>query len=101
MDLKTFDFTKITGFNTNKELLAEAKERKFYCGRTPYNKLFSTLFFIGGRVQFKPDVDKEFINRAWPYCCAFMGSFAPSHEEKEAICAMIMSELLLPELDKS
>jgi hypothetical protein len=106
MDLTKFKFPEVTGadmmfptFDTNKELLTEAKERKFYNGNTPYNRLFSKLFFIGGKVQFKPDIDKEFIKTSWVYCCSFMGSWSPKHEEKEAICAMIMSEILLPELE--
>lgn len=28
-----------------------------------------------------------------------MGSFEPKHEEKEAICALLMSELLEPKLE--
>ena len=105
MDLTKFNFQKVTvadmafpTFDTNKELLAEAKERKFYNGHTPYNRLFSTLFFSGGKVQFKPDVDKDFVKAAWSYCRSFMGSWSLKHEEKEAICALIMSEILLPEL---
>lgn len=106
MDLKDFKFLKVTGadlafptFETNKELLQEAKDRGFYNGRTPYNNLFSKLFFDGGSVQFKPDVDPEYIKRVWGYCRSFMGSWAPKHEEKEAICAMLMSEILLPKLE--
>ena len=102
MDLKTFKFPKVTGvdmafatFNTDPKLLAEAKERGFYDGNTEYNDLFSTLFFSGGQVVFKEDVDKEFKSKAWPYVRSFMGSYSPSHEDKEAICAMLMSELLV------
>ena len=105
MNLKQFDFPKVTGldmafstFNTDKELLKEAEKRGFYNGHTPYNDLFSKLFFSGGTVKFKEKIDNEFKNKAWAYCRSFMGSFAPKHEEKEAICAMIMSELLEPEL---
>jgi len=38
---------------TNKELLAEAKSRGFYSGNTPYNDLFSKLFFNGGTIRYK------------------------------------------------
>lgn len=103
MNLKTFNFQKVTGLDmmfptikTDKELLAEAKEKGFYNGNTPYNKLFSNLFFLGGKVKFKKNLDEDFKNRAWPYCRAFMGSYEPKHEEKEAICALLMSELLEP-----
>jgi hypothetical protein len=93
MNLTKFEFPK-DAMNTNKELLAEAKERGFYNGRTKYNKLFSTLFFSGGSVDFKKDIDEDFRKNAWQYCRKFMGSWSPKHEEKEAICAMIMSEII-------
>lgn len=107
MDLKTFKFPEVTGldmafstFRAIPELLAEAKEKGFYCKSTEYNKLFSSLFFSGGKVKFKKSIDDDFKNKAWNYCRAFMGSWEPKHEEKEAICALIMSEILEPELAK-
>lgn len=100
MDLKTYEFPKVTGldiafstFKTDPELLAEAKARGFYNGRTPYNRLFSTLFFNGGKLNYKADLSAEFKNAAVPYLRAFMGSFEPAHEDKEAICALLLSEL--------
>jgi hypothetical protein len=102
MDLKTFEFPEVNGadavfptFRTIPELLEEAKERGFYNGNTEYNRLFSQLFFEGGKIEFKKDVDEEFKAKAWPYLRSFMGSFEPKHEEKDAICAMLMSELLV------
>ena len=107
MDLKNFNFPEISGLDmafstlrTDKKLLAEAKERGFYNGNTPYNDLFSKLFFTGGKVIFKKKVDKDFRKKAWVYCRSLMGSYEPKHEEKEAICAMLMSELIEPKLDK-
>ena len=101
MDLTKFNFPNVSGadiafstFRTDKELLSEAKKRGFYDGRTPYNDLFSELFFSGGAVTFKKKLDEEFKNSAWKYCRCFMSSFEPKHEEKEAICAMLMSELI-------
>jgi hypothetical protein len=100
LNLKEFNFEKITNLgafaqpSTNKELLQEAKDRGFYNGYTKYNKLFSKLFFTGGKVEFKKDIDEHFREIAWMYCRSFMQSFSPKHEEKEAICAMIMSEIL-------
>lgn len=106
LDLKKFKFPNVTGadiafptFGTIKELLAEAKERGFYNGNTPYNELFSNLFSEGGKVKFKNGLDEEFKKVAWSYCRSFMGSWSPKHEEKEAICAMLMSELLEPKLE--
>ena len=108
MDLKTFKFPEVNGidmafstFKTILELLKEAKERGFYNGHSPYNRLFSQAFFNGGRVIFKKDIDAEFKQKAWSYCRALMGSFEPKHEDKEAVCAMLMSELIEPELEKT
>ena len=103
MDLTKFEFPEVTRvdmafptFGTDKALLEEAKKRGFYGGHTRYNDLFNKLFFGGGTFSFKKDIDPDFKNRAWLYCRAFMGSFEPKHEEKEAIAAMLMSELIEP-----
>lgn len=108
MDLTKFKYPEIDGLamafsalKTDKTLLTEARVRGFYDGHTPYNKLFSKLMFNGGKIKFKGGIDEEFKNKAWKYCRAFMASWEPKHEDKEAICAMLMSELLEPELDKA
>lgn len=105
MNLLEFNYPKPTEvdmafstYSTIPELLKEAKKRKFYNGHTPYNKLFSDLFFSGGRIAFKKDIDEENAKEIWLYCRSFMSSFEPKHEEKEAICAMLMSEILEPAL---
>lgn len=105
MDITKFEFPEITAadmmFPTMKAdatLLQEAKERGFYHGGTPYNKLFSDLFYKGGKVSFKPGLDPLFRAKAWPYVSSFMASWEPKHEEKEAICALLLSELVEPEL---
>jgi len=86
--------------NTHPELLAEAKLRGFYNGHTKYNDLFSKLFYSGGKVKFKANIDETFKTAAWLYMRSFIGSWSPKHEEKEAICALILSELCEPELAK-
>ena len=105
MNLLEFNYPKPNGidmvfstYNTIPELLKEAKNRGFYNGYTDYNKLFSNLFFSGGTVIFKTDVDEIKRKEIWLYVRAFMGSWEPKHEEKEAICAMLMSEILEPKL---
>lgn len=107
IDLKTYKFPEVSKadlafstFNTIPELLIEAEERGFNRSSNPYCILFSTLFFKGGRVKFKTGIDDDFKQRAWLYVRAFMGSWNPKHEHKEAISAMILSELVEPELDK-
>ena len=95
MNLHTYDFAEPDfALPTDKKLLAEAKERGFYDSNTPYNDLFSKLFFSGGKLNFKKDLDEAFKSKAVPYLKAFMGSFEPRHEEKEAISAMLLSELV-------
>jgi hypothetical protein len=98
MNLQDYQFPAHT--NTPKDLLQEAKSRGFYCGSTRYNKLFSNLFFSGGSVEWKEGVDEEFRKRAWNYLRQFIASWNPKHEEKEAICALILSEICQPELSK-
>ncbi len=107
MNLVEFEYPPVTGadmafpvFHTIPALLAEAKWRGFYNGNTLYNRLFSALFFRGGRVVFKKDLPEGFKDRAWPYLQSFMGSWSPKHEEKEAICAMLLSELTEPQLEE-
>jgi len=96
MDLKKFNFPKPSFcLPTNQELLAEAKKRGFdKYNATPYNKLFSDLFFNGGEITFKADLDEDFKTKAYPYLISFMGSFESKHEHKEAICALLLSELV-------
>jgi hypothetical protein len=107
MDLKKFKFPDVNAvdmafstFDSDPKLLKEAKARGFYNGHTPYNYLFSQIFFSGGRIRFKPNADKNIVEKGWPYIRAFMRSWSPKHEEKEAICAMIMSEILEPKLEQ-
>lgn len=99
MNLQKFNFPKPNMcIKTDPRLLKEAKKRGFYPGNisneTEYNKLFSNLFFNGGELNFKKDLNETFFNKAFPYLKAFIGSFEPKHEEKEAICAMLLSELV-------
>ena len=102
MDLQKFDFPEVSDvniafptFGTIPELLEEAKVRGFYNGRTKYNNLFSELFYGGGKLDFKPDLPEEFRVKCTRYLKAFMGSFTPKHEEKEAVSALLLSELVV------
>lgn len=78
----------------DKELLAIAEERGFLYGRTKYNDLFSSLFFGGGKINIKKDMDVEYGTKLLKYLKAFMGTWGCKHEHKEAICALILSELV-------
>lgn len=103
LDLTKYNFPKVDGlsmafptFDTIPELLEEATNRGFLNSHSSYNDLFSKLFFSGGKVVFKKNISEEFKTQAWAYCRGLMGSFSPKHEHKEAVCAMLMSELLEP-----
>jgi hypothetical protein len=100
MNLQDFSFPKFDkvdmAFPTAKTdpiLLQEAKDRGFYRGETKENDMFSQLFYRGGTIIFKKRLPKDFVESAHNYLCGFIGSWAPKHEEKEAICALILSEI--------
>ena len=101
MNIQEFKFPQLTAadsmfstIKTDQKLLAEAKDRGFYNGNTKYNDLFSNLFFNGGKLNLKKDLSPDFREKALPYLKAFMQSFEPRHEEKEAISALLLSEMV-------
>lgn len=105
INLMEYEFPKLTPIElefatipTDMVLLKEAESRGFDDWNNPYHRMFSNLFFNGGSVVFKSNVNPEFKNKCWPYIKCLMGSFAPKHEHKAAVCAMLLSELCeLPE----
>ena len=102
MNLKKFDFVKenknggaFSTVRTNPQLLKESIERGFYNGNTKFNKLFSELFFDGGKLHFKNDIDPDFKQKCTIYLKSLMSSFEPKQEEKESVSAMLLSELVV------
>jgi len=104
MDLSKFEFLAVTEvdlafptFGTDERLLEEAKKRGFYGGKTPYNKLFDEMFFRGLKspLKYKDGLDPEWVTRVARYTRALMRSYAPKHENKEAVCAMLLSEIAI------
>lgn len=91
--LKDEDITFST-LDTDQVLLEEANRLGFDKSSNAYNKLFNTLFFKGGKLNFKKDLDPVFKERATRYLRAYMTSFAPRHEHKEAVSALILSNLV-------
>ena len=77
----------------DKKLLAMAREQGFCNGDTKYNKMFSNLFFTGGKIESKAKISDESKVKIIRYFKALAGSFAPKHEEKEAVCALLLSWL--------
>lgn len=103
MELKDYQFPECTqldlAFSTLEApptLVSLAKERGLYNGNTPANDLFSKWFFGGleKTPDFKEGVDVQRAEKALIWARCLMGSFAPKHEEKEAVCALIFSEYL-------
>jgi hypothetical protein len=96
MNLQEFNFPKVNGvdmafstFKTIPELADEARIRGFYSFSNKWNKRFSELFFNGGKLNYKDGFSEEMA----AYMISFMRSFEPKHQDKEAICAMLLSEL--------
>ena len=90
---KVTDLDIAFGIIPDKKMVMKAKAAGFYNGNTKYNDLFSKLFFIGGTLQFKKDLDNDHATKAVRYLKAVMASFGSKHEEKDAVCAMVLSEI--------
>ena len=101
LDLKAYPWPKVTGadiafptFNTDPKLLAEATRRGYDdYPEKPGVKMFTTLFYSGGRILYREDVPKEHLENVRAYLRSFMGSWAPKHEHKTAICGMLLDEI--------
>lgn len=104
LDLKTYPWPTVTGAdvifptaNTDPRLLKEAERRGYsmYSGGNykPGNKMFQTLFYEGGKIIYREDVPKEHRENVYAYLRSFMGSWAPKHEHKHAVCAMLLDEI--------
>ena len=101
LDLRTFPWPQVTGLDiafptrdTDAKLLAEAKRRGYDdYPEKPGVKMFSTLFYSGGRIKFREDVPEEYRKNVYAYLRSFMGSWAPKHEHKMAVCGMLLDEI--------
>lgn len=102
MDVKSFEFPEVVNVPVDKDLLAEAKKRGFYKGRTEYNDLFIDMIFgeMHG-LKFKEGLDEDFKIKATSYLKTIICSLelrrrsADEGEdaEREAICVLLLSEL--------
>lgn len=81
--------------DTDQALLDEAKRRGFYMKDTPANRMFKDLFNKGGKLITKNEIDPDYLRHGIPYLKALMQSYTPRHEDKEAVCAMLLDELVL------
>lgn len=76
---------------TNPNLLALARDKGFYNGKTKYNDMFSDLFFSGGKINVKSGISEPEKIKILRYFKAIASSFEPKYEEKEAVCALLLS----------
>ena len=103
LDLRTYPWPKVTGAdiafptaNTDPKLLREAERRGYSMygsDKKRGSKMFQTLFYEGGKIVYREDVPEEHRNNVMAYLRSFMGSWAPKHEHKHAICAMLLDEI--------
>jgi hypothetical protein len=100
LDLRQFKFPEVTAAdmafptaNTNPVLLEEAKRRGYLYGHKSGNKMFTTLFYKGGALQIRKDIPEDFLRAVNGYFRSLIGSWAPKHEHKEAVCAMLLDEI--------
>lgn len=83
--------------------LKECPEQFKVHDNTPYHKLFSKMFYSGltkneiAALHFRSG-DQLIKNKQLAYLQSIMASFEPKHEDKEAVCAWILS--LIVDLDK-
>lgn len=98
MDLSTYDFPKVTDadiafptFDTTKELVDEAEKQNPEKGM----EKFSELFFKGGKIKIKDDVEGTWKENALKCALALMDSFTPKHEHKKLVVGMIFEECLV------
>jgi hypothetical protein len=81
------------GKRTDPKLLAEAEARGFLHGNTKYNTKVSALFFSGGEINWRTDLDPSFAKSGREYFGKCISTWGSKHEHKEAVCAMLLSEL--------
>lgn len=58
-----------------------------------YEKMVDILFFVGGKVLPKKDIQKEEFTKGMAYLSKWIGSFDPKHEVKTLVCGYILSRI--------
>lgn len=84
-------------YNTDARLLEMAKEQGFADYKNPYNQLVSKVFFEGcGGFERKEGIPDDYVKKLYEYSRCLLGSWAPKHEHKMAVCAFLFSEIFEP-----
>ena len=98
MNLFEYDYNMRFADRTDPKLYELAKARGFtdqYGPQSKWIELFSNLFFGGGRLNFNESVSEEDRKKVMSYLREYMQGFNSSHGEKTAICAMLLSEVVV------
>lgn len=103
MNLQTFDFSQhdeyllgkdgITSMPADDKLLAEAKKRGLYKTLSPHRALHLATANFGGVIKIKAGLPYKWANNALNYLVKLRMSVKCNEEEKQAICALILSEI--------
>jgi hypothetical protein len=98
MNLSTYEFPKLnkvdfafSTLDTDKVLLEEAKKRNPKKGI----EKFQEIFYNGGKIELKKDVEGTWKEKAFVYAKCLMKSWSPKHEHKELVVGMIFEECLV------
>ncbi len=98
MNLENYNFPEVTQvdlafstLNVTKELLQEAQLRNPKKGMDKFDE----IFYSGGRIKFKKDVEGTWKEKAFMYAKALMSSYEPKHEHKQLVVGMIFEECLV------
>jgi len=92
--LEVFEVTDLEVAFSNADKMPSKEEipKEFWRGDTKWNKIFSQMFFSGGK--FTKMTPKEGVDstKAMRAIKSIMGSWSPKHEHKDAAVAFMLSE---------
>ena len=97
MNLLKYNYPTGSEVVVDPQLLAEAKKRGYYKNTKPFTRIFWGIAFFLEEPVMKASATTEAHMNIWLYCRRLLRSWKPKHEEKEAVCTMLMSEILATE----
>lgn len=105
MNITDYQFPVLTDLDlafstleTPQDLLQEARSKKMDYPMNIYNRLASHIFYRNDEIILNEDLDPKFSEDALRFLRAFIRSFAPKHEDKIAVCALISFPLTDPKI---